>query len=80
LAAYNGILLALVPYLAFRRRYSHQALNLKSGNLKNDFLVIVVVLLISCLFDLAGTQYLPTLSSSASRWRPTILLFEYGRH
>lgn len=54
-AAYNGVLLALIPYLAFRRRgYSHQALNLKSANLKNDCLVIVVVLLISCMFDLAG--------------------------
>jgi hypothetical protein len=54
-AAYNGVLLALIPYLAFRRRgYSHQALNLKGANFKNDFLVIVVVLLISCLLDLAG--------------------------
>jgi hypothetical protein len=54
-AAYNGILLALVPYVAFRRRgYSHQALNLKSANFKNDCLVISVVLLISCLLDLAG--------------------------
>jgi hypothetical protein len=54
-AVYNGILLALVPYVAFRRRgYSHQALNLKSANLKNDCLVIAVILLISCLLDLAG--------------------------
>lgn len=54
-AAYNGVFLALIPYLAFRRRgYSHQALNLKSANLKNDSLVIVVILLISCLLDLAG--------------------------
>src|ERR1700733_7551901 len=54
-AAYNGVLLALLPYLAFRHRgYSHRALNLKSANLKNDSLVIVVVLLISCLLDLAG--------------------------
>jgi hypothetical protein len=54
-AAYNGVLLALIPYLAFRRRgYSHQALNLKSANFKNDCLVIVVVLLMSCALDLAG--------------------------
>jgi len=54
-AAYNGILLALIPYIVFRcRGYSHQALNLKSVNLKNDCLVIAVVLLISCLLDLAG--------------------------
>ncbi len=54
-AAYNCVLLALIPYVVFRRRgYSHQALNLKSVNLKNDCLVIAVVLLISCLLDLAG--------------------------
>jgi hypothetical protein len=54
-AAYNGVLLALIPYLAFRRRgYSCEALNRKSADLKNDSLVIVVVLLISCLLDLAG--------------------------
>jgi hypothetical protein len=54
-AAYNGILLALIPYIVFRLRgYSHKALNLKSANFKNDFLVILGVLLISCLIDLAG--------------------------
>jgi hypothetical protein len=44
-AAYNGILLALIPYVVFRMRgYSNEQLNLKSANLKSDLLVTVVVL------------------------------------
>jgi hypothetical protein len=54
-AAYNGILLAFVPYLVFRwRGYSLQALNLRSSNWKNDALIIAVVMLISCAYELAG--------------------------
>jgi hypothetical protein len=52
-AAYNGILLGLVPYVVFRLRgYSNQQLNLKSANLKSDVIVIFVVLAIGCLMDL----------------------------
>ena len=54
-AAYNSILLALIPYVVFRRRgYSNYALNLKSANLKNDTLVIFVILAISIGLDLTG--------------------------
>jgi hypothetical protein len=54
-AAYNGIFLALLPYLIFRGRgYSRQALNLRSANWKNDALIIAVVLLIGCAYELAG--------------------------
>lgn len=54
-AAYNSILLGLIPYLVFRRRgYSNYSLNLKSTNLKNDALVIFVVLAISIALDLIG--------------------------
>jgi hypothetical protein len=54
-AAYNGIFLALLPYLIFRwRGYSRQALNLRSTNWKNDGLIIAVVMLISCGYELAG--------------------------
>lgn len=54
-AVYNGVLLALVPYLFFRARgYSNWALNLHSANLKNDVLVIVVILAISTGLDLTG--------------------------
>jgi len=52
-AAYNGILLGLVPYAVFRLRgYSNQQLNLKSANLKSDVMVIFVVLAIGCFMDL----------------------------
>src|SRR5580698_972141 len=54
-AAYNGIFLALLPYLIFRwRGYSLQALNLRSANWKNDALIIAVVILIGCAYELAG--------------------------
>jgi hypothetical protein len=54
-AAYNGILLALLPYLTFRRYgYSNSALNLRSANWKNDLLIIIVVMLIGCAYELAG--------------------------
>jgi hypothetical protein len=54
-AAYNGIFLALLPYLIFRwRGYSRQALNLRSANWKNDALIIAIVMLISCAYELAG--------------------------
>jgi hypothetical protein len=54
-AAYNGFFLGFLPYLVFRLRgYSHTALNLKSSNLKNDTLIIVVVLAIGCTFDVSG--------------------------
>ena len=52
-AAYNGILLALIPYIVFRLRgYSREALSLRSANWKNDALIILVVLLIGCAFEL----------------------------
>ena len=51
--AYNGVLLALIPYAVFRMRgYSNQQLNLKSSNLKSDLIVIAVVLAIGCFMDL----------------------------
>jgi hypothetical protein len=56
-AAYNGTLLALIPYVAFRMRgYSNEQLNLKSANLKSDLLVIVVVLAFSAGMDMMGSN------------------------
>jgi hypothetical protein len=53
-AAYNGVLLGLVPYVVFRMRgYSNEQLNLKSSNLKSDVIVIAVVLAIGCFMDFA---------------------------
>ena len=54
-AAYNGILLALIPYVVFRMRgYSNEQLNLNSANLKSDLLVIMVVLAFSVGMDMRG--------------------------
>lgn len=54
-AIYNFIWFAVVPYIVFRKRgYSREALNLKSTNLRNDMLVIVVVLAIMIALDLPG--------------------------
>lgn len=53
-AAYNGIFFALIPYVAFRLRgYSHEQLNLRSANWKNDTIVIFAVMGIGCLLDFA---------------------------
>lgn len=42
-AAYNFLMFAVLPYLWFRRRYSAEQLNMKSSNVGNDLLVIVVI-------------------------------------
>ncbi len=59
-AAYNFVLLALVPYLVFRARgYTNHQLNLKSENVKSDTLVILVVLAIGCFLDIVvGKNFL----------------------
>lgn len=57
-SAYNGVLLALIPYVVFRLRgYSNAALNLKSSNLKNDVLIIVVILVLGCALDLTAGSH-----------------------
>ncbi len=53
-AAYNFVVFAVLPYLYFRRRYTPTQLNLKSTDLRNDVLVIVVILAIECVVELLG--------------------------
>ena len=61
MAVYNFVFFAVLPYIAFRARgYSREALNLKSTNLRNDTLVIVVVLAIMCALDLTLGPLLKT--------------------
>jgi hypothetical protein len=48
-AAYNLVVYALVPLIYFRRRYSAEALNLRSTDRRGDAVVIIVVLLIESL-------------------------------
>jgi hypothetical protein len=52
--AWNFAVFALAPYWYFRRRYSPTQLNLKSTNLGNDVLVIVVILAIESVVELLG--------------------------
>src|SRR5215471_18504033 len=49
---YNFLVFAVVPYIVFRRRYSNEALNLRSSNRGNDLLVILVVLVIESVSEL----------------------------
>ncbi len=53
---YNFAVFAVVPYLAFRRRYTNEALNLRSTNRSNDLLVIVVVLVLETLWEISTFQ------------------------
>jgi hypothetical protein len=58
---YNFVFFAVLPYIVFRARgYSREALNLKSANLGNDTLVVVVVLAIMCALDLTLGPLLKT--------------------
>ncbi len=56
---FNFVFWALVPYLYFRKRgYSHEALNLKSSDVKNDSLLILVVLVLEALGELSISKVL----------------------
>jgi hypothetical protein len=67
-AAYNLVVYAILPLLYFLRRYSAEALNLKSSNRRADTLLIIVVVVFealaqffalgSHLFDLSSRQLL----------------------
>jgi hypothetical protein len=58
-AFYNFILFAVLPYVVFRARgYSREALNLKSANVRNDALVIVVIMAMGVALDLLGGGFL----------------------
>ncbi|MEQ4304908.1 hypothetical protein ABNF97_26585 [Plantactinospora sp. B6F1] len=52
-ATYNLVVYAVVPLLFFRRRYSAEALNLRSSNRRADATLIGVVLLIESLVQIA---------------------------
>ena len=52
-SVYNFLIFAAAPYLYFRRRYTNTQLNLRSTNLRNDSLLILVVLAIESVFELA---------------------------
>ena len=53
-AAYNLVVYAVVPLLFFRRRYSTEALNLRSNNRRANTVLIGVILLIESLVQIAA--------------------------
>jgi hypothetical protein len=63
-AIYNFVVFAVVPYFWFRRRYSATQLNLRSSNVSNDLLVIVVVAAMESLVELGA---FPGISQMSAR-------------
>ncbi len=64
-AGYNLLFFAVIPYLAFRSRgYDRRAMCLRSENLGNDTLLIVVVLVLESVGELATFPGLFSLSAS----------------
>ena len=53
-ASYNFVVFAVIPYLWFRRTYSNARLNLISTNRRNDWAVILTVLVVECAVELAA--------------------------
>ncbi|MEJ3749772.1 hypothetical protein WEI85_41760 [Actinomycetes bacterium KLBMP 9797] len=52
-AIYNLLVYAVIPLLFFRRRYSAEALNLRSSNRRADTVLVGVVLLVESLVQIA---------------------------
>ena len=62
-AGYNFLLFAVIPYLVFRKRgYDHRAMCLRSENLRNDSILIIVVLVLESVGELATFPGLFSLS------------------
>jgi hypothetical protein len=58
-AIYNFVFFAVLPYLVFRTKgYSPETLNLKSSNVRNDALVIVVIMAMGVGFNLLTGGFL----------------------
>ena len=55
-AGFNLVMYAVVPLLYFRRRYSAEALNLRSGNRRADALLIGVILGVESLVQIAALE------------------------
>jgi hypothetical protein len=53
-SGYNFVAYAVIPYLVFRRAYSNRDLNLVSTDRRNDWLVILTVLVVESAVQLAA--------------------------
>ena len=62
-SAYNFVFFALLPYVVFRRRgYSREQLNLRSANVRNDTLLIFVILGLELLSEYSALRVLFSLA------------------
>ena len=65
-SVYNFVAFAVIPYMIFRRRgYDNEGLSLKSSNVKNDTVLILVLLAVGVQLDLVGSEMLGLTSSQA---------------
>ncbi len=55
-AGYNLVVYAVLPLLYFRRRYTAEALGLRSSDRRNDLLVVAVVLVLETGFQVLAAQ------------------------
>jgi hypothetical protein len=62
-ASYNFLAFAVAPYVCLRRRYTNTDLNLRSGDRRNDLLLILVFLVIESAFEVTVFSGVLRLSS-----------------
>jgi hypothetical protein len=65
-AGYNLVIFAIVPLVAFRRRYSSEQLGLRSSDRRGDLVLVIVILVIESAVQLSVAQA-PTVFSLAPR-------------
>ncbi len=78
--AYNFVAYAVIPYVIFRMRaYGHEALSLKSSNIKNDTVLVPVILAMGVALDLAATDIFDLTGSQVLRGLPlTFAIYLFG--
>ena len=77
---YNFVAYAVIPYVIFRMRaYGHKALSLKSSNIKNDTVLVLVILAIGVGLDLATTDIFDLTGSQVLTGLPlTFAIYLFG--
>ena len=77
---YNFVAYGVIPYVIFgMRAYGHEALSLKSSNIKNDTVLVLVILAIGITLDLAVTDIFGLTGSQALTGLPlTFAIYLFG--
>lgn len=78
--SYNFVVFAVVPYLWFRRKYANVDLNLVSTNLRNDWLVFTVVLVLESAVQLVAMPFAFRMTPGAFAFAGALsfILFLFG--